>query len=587
MALFLHEDIAMDFQFYPTSESLVKRCWNKFKNTDFIRVLEPSAGNGDLCEHPWKASWRRGPIPIDTCEIDVTRHATLRSKGVNVVGLDFLNFENGACYSHIIMNPPYSCGAKHLLKAWELLWEGEIVCQLNAETIRNPHTRERQMLCRLIDLYGDVEFIPDAYRGEDVEREADVEVALVYLCKRVNITDDVVGNIIGDLRKDTESEKYGQEYETMQAVAVPASYIENSVLAFKAAVIAMRESVTAEARANYYSALLGVTMAERLGNASSLTSGNKSNTVDFVRAQFGSRYDELKDKAWASILRCADIDSRLSSGARNLILSEFEHIKQLEFTVVNIYGFLCGLVENQGNMQVEMACEVFDMFTRYHSENAVWYRGWRSNDAHRTCGMRLKTKRFILPGYSTDSFSRGLEWRANATLKDLDKVLAMMDGKISPEYGLVQAFAERFNDLRNGKRISTSYFDIRYYSGVGTIHFFPTRKDLIDRLNRWVGAHRKWLPEDPAEAHECFWQQYEAAEKYDSALQNAVNSGNYGWQNPFYYLTSADKNQRDDAHEVVDASLAEIQAKDGLQDIFRIAKQPQQQTQQALLPLVA
>jgi len=57
---------------------------------------------------------------------------------VAVVGHDFLEFKMGAIYSHIIMNPPFSQGAAHVLHAWHILYDGEIVALLNAETVRNP-----------------------------------------------------------------------------------------------------------------------------------------------------------------------------------------------------------------------------------------------------------------------------------------------------------------------------------------------------------------------------------------------------------------------------------------------------------------
>ena len=37
-----------NYQYYPTPEALSKMAWAKFKNRNFIRVLEPSAGDGHL-----------------------------------------------------------------------------------------------------------------------------------------------------------------------------------------------------------------------------------------------------------------------------------------------------------------------------------------------------------------------------------------------------------------------------------------------------------------------------------------------------------------------------------------------------------
>jgi len=69
------------------------------------------------------------------------------------------------------------------------------------------------------------------------------------------------------------------------------------------------------------------------------------------------------------------------------------------------------------------------------------------------------------------------------------------------------------HELKLGERLSTSYFDVRFYAGVGTVHFYPKRKDLIERMNRVAGKLRNWLPDDETASDPRFWEQYEQAEK--------------------------------------------------------------------------
>jgi len=105
------------FQYYPTPETLSSKAWAMFKNTLFVRVLEPSAGEGHLLKAKPYDHWQR--LPIDCIEIDISKHATLRDEGYAVVGMDFLQFQSGSVYSH--MNPPFAEGAKHVLKAWDTI----------------------------------------------------------------------------------------------------------------------------------------------------------------------------------------------------------------------------------------------------------------------------------------------------------------------------------------------------------------------------------------------------------------------------------------------------------------------------------
>ncbi len=168
-------------QFFPTPKPLAMRAWRKFQNPDFGRVLEPSAGEGHLaCARPSLSAHR---IPeVDCIEIDITKHDVLRAKGFRVVGVDFLQYRDAAMYAHIIMNPPFAEGVRHILYAWNLLWDGEIVALLNAESIRNPFSKERRQLTRLIERYGNVEFAEGAFLVPDAEHKTAVDVAI---CVRI------------------------------------------------------------------------------------------------------------------------------------------------------------------------------------------------------------------------------------------------------------------------------------------------------------------------------------------------------------------------------------------------------------------
>lgn len=530
----------MDVQFYPTPPALARRAWKKFK-THFTRILEPSAGNGDLLlNHPFESIWgRQGGPAIDCCEIDIAKHGALRGHGFNVVGIDFLQYASGSHYSHILLNPPFADGAKHALKAWDILWDGEIVAILNAETIRNPFSQERQRLVRLIEAHGEVEFIGKAFSVQETERKTEVEVALVYLRKEADAA-EIVGDLLSELRRDVADKALAAEFRVENAVALPNSVIENTVIAFNAATRAMREFVFSEARAGYYAGLLGDTMAARNGDIGSDKPNSKVST-EWVQEQVGKRYLELKDRAWASILRSTNVTSRLSSAAQKRLESEFEEIKQLEFTVSNIYGFLCGLASNQGKIQIDMVCDVFDAIVRYHTDNLVWYKGWKSNDKHRTAGMRIKSTRFILPGHGVDSWQSSVSWDSVRLLADFDKVFAMLDGRQEPAISLVDVFSTCFDALKRGARASSSYFDVRFFPGAGTIHFFPKDKALVDRLNRLVGRQRNWLPPEGARVPEEFWLQYDRAEKYDKEVRAEIDrahresKGSY-WNHPYNNL---------------------------------------------------
>lgn len=551
-----------DLQFFPTPRWLAQHAWEKFTDRNFARVLDSSAGEGALPD-AMPGDWRydRRP-PVDCIEIDASKHPILRDKGYRVVGLDFLSFEGGAIYSHVILNPPFAHGAAHVLKAWSMLWEGEIVAIINAQTLRNGCTAERRRLAALVEQYGDVEFIQDAFRGAEVVREADVEIAVVRLAKPAECTEDWIGPVIESMAVDRNTE---EEFELPRELALPNSFVTNQVHAFRVAVKAMREWVRMEAVAQHYAARIGKTMHD-LQNGNAEASPGAS-----IRTRLEKEYLELKDRAWASVLRSTETLSKLSSKVQKQAESQFAQIACLDFTESNIRGFLLGLVESQPEMQVDMACDVFDQIIRWGTDNGSFYRGWKSNDRHRRAGMRIKTTRFVLPIQT--SYSGSPDWNAMRMLADFDRVFAMLDGKREPEVSLVQLFdsARTFSELRHGGRLSASYFDVRFYKS-GTIHFFPRSKEIVDRLNKIVGRKRGWLPPANEPVAEAFWIQYDRAEKFDKELREEAErvarngrSASFGsYDHPIRQFMRRDSDASERGEEMLAAAIDNVLERHGL-----------------------
>ena len=202
----------------------------------------------------------------------------------------------------------------------------------------------------------------------------------------------------------------------------------------------------------------------------------------------------------------------LSEQTAKRVEKDLEQIYELAFNATNIYGFVSGLVSQRGEIQKEMVLEVFDKITRYHSENQCYYLGWKSNDKHRTIGRSIKMSRFILPLGSDSHYSKH---KSVKTLQDIENTCLMLDGKVNAEVSLSGLYddQESYERLCQGERLSSDYFDIRFYPSRGTMHFFPKRADVIRRLNVYVGKARQWLPEDINQASESFINQFEQAEK--------------------------------------------------------------------------
>ena len=171
-------------EFYPTPKELLDKITEGINWEQLQSVLEPSAGKGDIADYVKqkykKETWNRD-LDIDCIEIDDTLCQTLKGKELRVVHNDFLTFNTFKHYDLIIMNPPFSDGAKHLLHALYLQRDNfGIVCILNEETIRNPYTNERKDLVnRLEKMNAEIEYMEGQFLSS--ERPTGVEIAVIKI----------------------------------------------------------------------------------------------------------------------------------------------------------------------------------------------------------------------------------------------------------------------------------------------------------------------------------------------------------------------------------------------------------------------
>ena len=112
-----------------------------------------------------------------------------------------------------------------------------------------------------MDKYGSVEFHTDEF-VDDVERKTEVEIALIHLDKAPEEL-DALSDFIESLNKGDSLGSVDQvNPETLQALAIPSNFIENTYYNFKAAVSAARVLAEASAIAERASDNLGISLQE-------------------------------------------------------------------------------------------------------------------------------------------------------------------------------------------------------------------------------------------------------------------------------------------------------------------------------------
>ena len=112
---------ARDLSFYPTPDSVTKRCMDRLGVREGDRVLEPSAGTGNMVLHLLARGAR-----VDAVEIEPGRCATLRrlrAPALRVMERNFLTMPAEPVYSAVLMNPPFfgTHWMEHVVHAYDFL----------------------------------------------------------------------------------------------------------------------------------------------------------------------------------------------------------------------------------------------------------------------------------------------------------------------------------------------------------------------------------------------------------------------------------------------------------------------------------
>lgn len=118
--------------FFPTPANVAQRMARLAGITQGTRVLEPSAGNGNLADAAKAAGGE-----VDVIEISSQLRNILTAKGYTVVDHDFDGFTPEQPYQAILMNPPFSQrrDAAHIMRAFDMLASGGTLVAIAGEGV--------------------------------------------------------------------------------------------------------------------------------------------------------------------------------------------------------------------------------------------------------------------------------------------------------------------------------------------------------------------------------------------------------------------------------------------------------------------
>src|SRR5690625_443111 len=487
--------------FYPTPKALYERLVGS--NSRYIRgrILEPSAGKGDMIKHIYGINGRRlDDIKVDAIENDPRLVNALMGEGFSVVWDDFLTYETYKEYDYIIMNPPFSNGVAHVLKALELaenqLSHCEIFAILNKETINNAYSDKRPELLRKLDEYGaEIRYVSEGFSA--AERKTDVEVALIP----VKVEKTGKGRSIYDSipfftadRAETE-----EVIETALTTYVKASEldakmndIERLVIEYETACELARDTFEAvSAKQSFFSYISEVNKreGETTGPFYTVTPHGK----EYRTEDLNEELDSLRRGYWSLILDTKDFRELLTNEAIQKLNRQMSVANEMEINLTNIRTLLMALGANQQDILTESVVSIFEKITRYHmneySTNIHYYDGWKTNDAYRI------NKKIIIPiKHAFDSWDFGTRMGTGEPsyehvstdvknwIDDIVKALQLIDPSVS-----IQITAARDKEFENDTLRFRMFLN-------GNIHVWFKDERLLAKLNYLCGSHFGWIP---------------------------------------------------------------------------------------------
>ena len=525
---------------YPTPEWLVKKMLSKvdFRNQKIKNILEPSAGLGNIIDVINSDINRHSSYNVCAIEIDNKCRNVLLSKNVKVIDSDFLLYNDLQQFDLIIANFPFIDGDLHLHKAIDVLFSGQIVCLLNAETIKNPYSNSRKdLVSKLNKLDAKIEYIQNAF--SDADRKTNVETALIYISKIRDVETELFNDVsssedsFNDLKDSFEVATKDNIHNIIQRYNQDKETVTNQIMDFYK---------------NYKKVSKYLTLAvigEDIQRHSQNVKQDTKELTEIMKDKLNNFVTKLKRDYWLEAMQLNEIKSRLTSQKKQELQSELNKYCNMDFTENNIKIFIDNLIANYPKMIDEAIEYMFDKFTMYafrdgrnvnneYSKNIHLFNGWKTNTAFKV------NKKIILPfraEYGNRLYSDKIDF-----LNDIDMVFNYFDNnnlqnnlleyteptgyKTNISTTNTAEIVAGYLSMGETKNIKTRYFTITFYLR-GTVHLVFNDLDMLRRFNLFVAKKRGWLPMNYGYTAKQEFKDFESAKDYKQiGKELAINTNN-------------------------------------------------------------
>ena len=566
----------MDFknlpdEFYPTPPELIAKMLETVIRERNKTILEPSAGKGDIldfislykqnesgCGYKWlieqlkesnyddipqmllqetvkdfkNGKRAREVINAECIEIDSNLCAILKDKGYRVYNDDFLLYDDDKHYDLIIMNPPFSNGDEHLLKAISIAEKtgSKIICLLNAETVKNPYSNKRKLLASKLEKYGaEIEYMQNAF--SDAERETDVEVAIVRadvptpFKENSRIWEELETNDI----EINEPEFSGEIVSANEPLKMAVKLYKKELEAGKRLIeeyLSLKPYLTSSFENED-------TPSYMRGCMLTLYSDSKKKTLDWNEYLYSVRY-----KYWHQLLHNPKFMQNLTSNLREEYCSMISEFANRDFSLKNIYAVKMDIISRTAKGIEEKIVDMFEQLSYKNSMDAAgnvhYFNGWKSNSAFKI------NQKVVVPYCNCwdgickkfDFWHYGYGSNVFRILDDIEKCLAFLQiGESELDYAVdLSGHLKVCQERQETRKLQFRFFDVDIFKK-GTMHIKFRDEELLKRFNIYGCQHKGWLPpaygkksyKDMNAEEKQVIDEYEGQQEYEKVYANREN----------------------------------------------------------------
>lgn len=562
-------------EFYPTPVELVAKMIEGIRLKSGNSILEPSAGSGNIVKFiafandslndHWRYKYYEGTLDekrkqiiendavkryydyeeddtknyfphinfdIDCIEIDKNLQAILKNHDFNVIADDFLSFETSKMYDYIIMNPPFSDGDKHLMKAIKLAEKNggsQIICLLNAETIRNPYSRSRVELKDTLDKYDTTyEFINNAF--SNAERKTDVDIVIIRVTvpnlnqfkfdwsdldigaddMNYDVPEECSELVIGDKLKQPVL-MYRREIELGKKLIYEYNAIKDKISC----------GFTNENDPNDYDSYKKEAIIHlKVGD------NDLANRLTTLSEVINDYIERVRYKYWYELLHEPFFMKGLPSDAQNEYFGEIKKLSKYEFSIPNICRIQLDILSKTAESIENSIVNLFEKFTYKHSmgceKNVHYFNGWMSNDAF------IINKKIVIPYMNCFNSYNGelnISYEARHFFADIERIFAYFDAE--PIFSDIDYICNEYNHFGQSKKCEFKYFFVDFYKK-GTVHITFKDDELLKKFNIYGCLKKGWLPpsygmksyNEMAEEEKNVIDEFEGANEYAKVFAN-------------------------------------------------------------------